>query len=133
MQFTTTFAAAAIMALTASAASIPQPIPQVTLRIFNDQTGVSADTTVPADGTVVTIPARFTGSALDSGNGNILGTSAQLVQFEDTTKCKLANLNIPSWIIELDGRAKNFADLDGDVTKPVPTWLNGFQFSCVRA
>ncbi|EUC48766.1 hypothetical protein COCMIDRAFT_86517 [Bipolaris oryzae ATCC 44560] len=121
------------MAMTASAASIPQPIPQVTLRIFDDLTGANADTTIPADGTPVTIPSRFAGSALDTGNGDILGTSAQLVKFEDTTKCKLANLNIPSWIIELDGRSKNFVQLDDDITKPVRTWLNGFQFSCTRS
>ncbi|EOA88915.1 hypothetical protein ACJQWK_05779 [Exserohilum turcicum] len=132
MQFTTTFAAA-ILALSTSVSALPNPTPQITLRIFNDRTGASADTTVPADGLPYSISARFANSAIDSGNGNILGTSAQLTVFQDTTKCKLVNVNVAGWVIELDGRAKNFVNLDDDITKPIPTWLNGFQFQCDKA
>ncbi|USP77247.1 uncharacterized protein yc1106_04521 [Curvularia clavata] len=133
MQFTTAIAATILaFSASASAAAVSIPIPQITLRIFNDQTGRNADTTVSADGIAVSIPSRFAGSAIDN-NGNIIGTSAQLVQFQDNTKCQLTNLNVPGWVIELDGRAKNFADLDGDKSKAIPTWLNGFQFSCQKA
>lgn len=132
MQFTATIATI-VLALTTSAAAIPSPIPQITLRISNDQTGANAETTIPADGTPYNLPSLFTGSAIDSGNGNIFGTSAQLTKFQDTTKCQLVNLNVAGWVIDLDGRAKSFVDLDGDVTKPIPIWLGGFTFQCDKA
>jgi hypothetical protein len=108
----------------------PTAIPQITIRIFNDQTGANAAASVPADGTSRNIADLFRGSAIDK-NGDIIGTSALLVKFSDSTKCSLKNANVRDWNIELDGRAKNFADLDRDTSKAIPVWLNGFTFSCV--
>jgi hypothetical protein len=132
MQFTTTLATV-VLALTTAATAIPSPIPQITLRIYNDQSGANAEATIPADGTPYHISSLFAGSAIDTGAGNIIGTSAQLTRFQDTTKCQLVNLNIPGWIFDIDGRAKNFVDLDGDVTKPIQIWLGGFTFHCEKA
>ncbi|KAF1830342.1 hypothetical protein BDW02DRAFT_104788 [Decorospora gaudefroyi] len=132
MQFTTTLAAA-VLAFTTGINAIPSPIPQVTLKIFNDKSGANAEATIPADGTPYHISDLFAGSAIDSGANGIFGTSALLTHFQDTTKCQLVNLNVPSWIIDLDGRAKNFVDLDGDNTQPIEKWLNGFTFHCEKA
>ncbi|CAE7001756.1 hypothetical protein CFE70_001203 [Pyrenophora teres f. teres 0-1] len=133
MQFTSTIIST-ILALAASSTAIPTsvPIPTITLKIYNDMTGASATASIPADGVPHFISDLFRGSAISSASGDILGTSAQLTGFQDLTKCQLVNLNIPGWTIDLDGRAKNFVDLDGDVTKPIPTWLNGFTFHCVK-
>ncbi|KAB2106288.1 hypothetical protein AG0111_0g4992 [Alternaria gaisen] len=132
MQLTTTLAAT-LLAFTTVVTAIPSPIPQITLRIYNDQSGANAEATIPADGTPYYISSLFAGKAVDKGAGNIVGTSAQLTKFQDTTKCQLVNLNIPGWIFDIDGRAKNFVDLDGDVTKPIETWLSGFTFHCEKA
>ncbi|KAH9868116.1 hypothetical protein J1614_007188 [Plenodomus biglobosus] len=131
MKFTVALAST-ILAFSTGIQALPSPIPQITIRIYNDQTGANADATVPADNTPRNIVDLFRGSAIDSA-GNIFGTSAQLTAFTDSTKCKLVNVNVPGWIIDLDGRAKNFVDLDGDVTKPVPVWLGGFTFQCSQA
>jgi hypothetical protein len=132
MQFTT-ISAAAILAFAAGISALPAPNAQVTLKIFNDQTGANAEATISASGTAYSLTDLFAGSAIDTGNGNLLGTSAQLTKFQDTTQCQLINLNIPDYVIDIDGRAKNFVDLDGDVTRPLPIWLNGFTFSCAAA
>jgi hypothetical protein len=129
MQFTTT--ALSVLALATSILALPAPSTQITLRIANDFSGASASATIPADGTAYAVSTLFAGSAIDSGNGNIIGTSAQLTAFKDETKCRFVNQNIPGWTIDIDGRAKNFVDLDGDVSKAVPTWLSGFTISCV--
>jgi hypothetical protein len=105
---------------------------QITIRIFNDQTGANAEATVSADGSSHNIPDLFHGTAIDS-KGDIIGTSAQLVKFPDNTKCSLVNLNVRDWVIELDGRAKNFVDLDEDHSKAIPVWLGGFTFQCRQA
>jgi hypothetical protein len=132
MQFTINIATM-VLALTTAVTAIPSPILQITLRIYNDQSGANAEASIPADGTPYHLSGLFAGSAVDSGAGNIFGSSAQLTKFQDTTKCQLVNLNIPGWTFDIDGRAKNFVDLDGDVTKPIPIWLNGFTFHCEKA
>jgi hypothetical protein len=113
---------------------IPSPtlVSQITIRIFNDQTGANAEASVPADGVPRNIPDLFRGKAIDS-NGDIFGTSAQLVQFSDSSKCSLTNLNVRDWAFELDGRARNFVDLDEDVSKAERVWLNGFTLQCRQA
>ncbi|KAF2856451.1 hypothetical protein T440DRAFT_462734 [Plenodomus tracheiphilus IPT5] len=131
MHFTIALAST-ILAFAAGISAIPNPIPQITIRISNDQTGANAAATVPADNVPRNVVDLFRGTAIDSA-GNIFGTSAQLTGFSDTTKCKLVNVNVHDWVIDLDGRAKNFVDLDGDVTKAVPVWLGGFTFQCSQA
>jgi hypothetical protein len=127
MQFTTILAST-ILAFATGISAVPTPAPEVTLRIFNDQTGINSDATVPADNVARDITTLFANKAI--GNAGFVGTSAQLTKFSDTTKCQLANKYYPGWVIQLDGRAKNFVDLDGDVTKPIPVAIGGFTFSC---
>jgi hypothetical protein len=103
--------------------------PEITIRIYNDETGANAAATVLADGSSHDISDLFHGSAIDN-NGNIVGTSAQLVKFLDSTKCAMVNMKVEDWVVELDGRAKNFVDLDRDMSKAIPVWLNGFSFAC---
>jgi len=133
MQFTRTLIST-ILTLATSTMAIPTsiPTPTITLKIFNDMTGASATASIPADGVPHFVSDLFRGSAISSSNGDIFGTSAQLTDFQDLTKCQLVNLNIVGLTIDLDGRAKNFVDLDGDVTKPIPMWLNGFTFHCEK-
>ncbi|RMZ66656.1 hypothetical protein GMOD_00002015 [Pyrenophora seminiperda CCB06] len=133
MQFTSAILAT-IMALASSTTAIPTsiPIPTITLKIYNDMTGASATASIPADGVPHYVSDLFRDSAISSASGDIFGTSAQLTGFQDNTKCQLVNLNIAGLIVDLDGRAKNFVDLDGDVTKPIPMWLNGFTFHCEK-
>jgi hypothetical protein len=102
------------------------------MRIFNDQTGANAEASIPADGIPHSVSDLFRGKAVDN-KGSILGTSAQLVKFSDSTKCSLVNLNVRDWVFELDGRARNFVDLDEDTSKAIPVWLNGFTFQCRQA
>lgn len=132
MQFTLAFAST-ILAFASGISALPTTTGQVTIRIFNDQTGANADATVYVGAAASNVVDLFRGTALDSGLGNVFGTSAQLTTFSDTTKCSLVNQNTAGWVIDLDGRAKNFVDLDGDVTRPVPIWLNGFTFQCTQA
>lgn len=110
----------------------PTPVSEITIRIFNDQSGANAEASIPADGVPRTIPNLFRGKAIDS-NGDIFGSSAQLVKFSDSTKCSLTNLNVKDWAFELDGRARNFVDLDEDLSKAELVWLNGFTFQCRQA
>ncbi|KAF1922868.1 uncharacterized protein M421DRAFT_426487 [Didymella exigua CBS 183.55] len=123
-------------ATTKPTTTIPAPTPtavaRVTIRIFNDQSGANAEATIFADGSSHSIPELFRGTAIDI-TGSIVGTSAQLVGFSDSTRCSLVNLNVRDWVVELDGRAKNFADLDHDHSKAAPVWLGGFTFQCRRA
>jgi hypothetical protein len=129
MQFTTILASS-ILAFSSSISGAPTSTPNVTIRVFNDVTGINSDATVPADNVPRSIGGLFQGTAI--GNAGFVATSAQLTQFADSTKCTLVNSNIPSWTIQLDGRSKNFVDLDGDVTKAVPTWIGGFTFQCTQ-
>ncbi|KAF1916547.1 hypothetical protein BDU57DRAFT_516721 [Ampelomyces quisqualis] len=129
MQFSTILAST-VLAFATGITAAPTP-GQVTLRIFNDQSGINSEATIAADGKPNYITTIFANTAI--GNAGFVGTSAQLVQFSDTTKCTLVNQNGWNWTIELDGRSKNFADLDGDVTKPIPTWIGGFTFQCSQA
>jgi hypothetical protein len=107
-------------------------VPQITIRIFNDQSGASAEATVFSDGASRNISDLFRGTAIDR-KGDIIGTSAQLVKFSDSTKCSLVNFTVEDWVIELDGRAKNFVDLDSDSSKTIPVSLSAFTFLCPRA
>jgi hypothetical protein len=130
MQFTTILAST-ILAFSAGISAAPTSAPNVTLRIFNDQTGINSDATVPADNVARDITELFKGTAI--GNAGFVGTSAQLTQFSDTTKCQLINKYVAGWAIQLDGRAHNFADLDGDATKAIPVSVGGFTLTCSPA
>jgi hypothetical protein len=112
--------------------SSPTLVSEITIRIFNDQTGANAEASIPADGVPYSIPDLFRGKEIDS-DGDIMGTSAQLVKFSDTTKCSLVNLNVRDWVFELDGRTKNFVDLGEDTSEASLVWLNGFTFRCRQA
>ncbi|KAH7092629.1 hypothetical protein FB567DRAFT_242252 [Paraphoma chrysanthemicola] len=133
MQFTTILAST-LIAFASGITALPAPAAQITLRIFNDQTGVNAAATVPADNVPRYVSDLFRDTPI--GKNGLVATSAQLVQFSDTSKCSLINRavgNGGSWEIKLDGRAKNFVDLDGDVTKAVPVYIGGFSFQCSQA
>ncbi|KAL5113238.1 hypothetical protein ACEQ8H_008892 [Pleosporales sp. CAS-2024a] len=130
MQFTTMLASA-VIAFASGIAAVPTPAPSVTLRVFNDVTGVNSNTTpFPADNVPRPLSQLLQGTPI-ADNG-LVASSAQLVQFADSTQCTLVNQNIAGWIFQLDGRAKNFVDLDGDVTKPVPIWIGGFTIQCTQ-
>jgi hypothetical protein len=102
------------------------PIHQITVSISNDLTGAHASASVPSDGLARNLTDLFGGSAIDN-HGAIVGTSAQLTQFTDTTRCFFQNYN---HIINLNGREASFVDLDGDRSKALPVYLNGFNLQC---
>ncbi|KAF2441925.1 hypothetical protein P171DRAFT_475322 [Karstenula rhodostoma CBS 690.94] len=106
--------------------AVPNPIHQITVSVTNDLTGAHASATVPSDGLARNLTSLFRGSAIDD-HGAIVGTSAQLTQFTDRTRCFFQNYN---HIIDLNGRGKTFVDLDGDKSKAVPVYLNGFNLQC---
>lgn len=133
MQFTTIIASA-IVAFASGITALPAPGAQITVRIFNDQTGVNADASVPVDNAIRYVSDLFRDTPI--GKNGLVATSAQLVQFSDTTKCSLVNYAVGhggTWEIQLDGRAKNFVDLDNDPTRPVPVYIGGFSFQCSQA
>ncbi|KAF1970480.1 hypothetical protein BU23DRAFT_556699 [Bimuria novae-zelandiae CBS 107.79] len=115
-----------ILASLATAAPTNSSLHQITVSISNDLTGDHASATVPSDGIARDLTTLFAGSAIDQ-HGGIIGTSAQLTQFTDGTRCFFQNGNT---IIDLNGREKSFMDLDGDRTKALPVWLNGFNLQC---
>lgn len=101
-------------------------VPSITISISNDQTGRNAAVTVPGDGIARNIPDLFRGTAVDQ-DGAITGTSAQLIQFADNTRCFFQNVNV---IINLNGRA-TYVDLDNQSDAVIPVNLNGFNLQCV--
>jgi hypothetical protein len=128
MQFTTIIASS-IIAFASGISALPAPGPNVTIRIFNDISGANAAATVPTDNVPRSITSLLAGTPI--ANGGFVATSAQLTQFTDTTKCQLVNTAVPGWTItQLDGRAQNFVDLDGDKSKAIPTYIGGFTFQC---
>jgi hypothetical protein len=129
MQFTT-IVASAILAFASGISALPHGA-EVAVRIFNDQTGVTSDISVPVDN----VP-RYLLDLLRTtpiGQAGNVATSAQLLGASDTTKCTFSTTSKYDWIVEIDGLAKNFVDLDGDVTKAVPIWIGGFTFQCSSA
>ncbi|KAF2799733.1 hypothetical protein K505DRAFT_332313 [Melanomma pulvis-pyrius CBS 109.77] len=129
MKFTPALTTALLIALTTAAPALPprETIPTITIAVTNDLTGLSATATVPGDGIARNIPDLFHGTPIDN-NGAFIATSAQLVHFEDKTRCFFQNVN---WIINLNGRDATFVDLDGDRAVASPVYLNGFNLQCV--
>lgn len=127
MQFTTILASS-ILAFASGISAAPTTVPNVTLRVYNDITGVNSDATVPSDNVPRSIAVLFGGTAI--GNAGFSATSAQLTQFADSTQCVLVNSDKSGRAIQLDGRSKNYADIDGDLTKAVPTYIGGYTFQC---
>lgn len=129
MKFTPALTTALLIAFTTAAPTLAprETVPTITIAVTNDLTGLSATATVPGDGIARNIPDLFRGSAIDN-NGAIIATSAQLVKFEDKTRCFFQNVN---WIINLNGRDATFVDLDGDREVASPVYLNGFNLQCV--
>lgn len=122
------FSITAILATltTAAPAPIPNPFYEITVSIANDLTGAHASATVLSDGLARNLTTLFGGSAIDN-HGAIVGTSAQLTQSNDMTRCFFQNYN---HIIDMNGREKSFVDLDGDRSKAIPVYLNGFNLQC---
>jgi len=131
MQFTSILASSILAFASgisaAPAAQATTDIPNITLRIFEDISGTRSDATVPGDNVPRPILELFKGSAI--ANIGFNATSAQLVQFVDSSQCLLVRDNVT---IQLDGRAKNFADIDGDRAIAVPTYIGGFTFQCTQ-
>ncbi|KAL5400509.1 hypothetical protein PMIN06_012191 [Paraphaeosphaeria minitans] len=118
----------AILAIVTNAAPAPTPEPfhEITVQIANDLTGSHASTTVLSDGLARNLTDLFGGSAIDN-HGAIFGTSAMLTQFTDGTRCFFQNYN---HIIDMNGREKSYVVLDGDRSKAIPVYLNGFNLQC---
>lgn len=125
MQFTLALYTALAASVAAAAPTSPS-FHQITVSISNDITGAHASATVPSDGMARNLTTLFSGSAIDQ-HGAIIGTSAQLTQFTDGTRCFFQNVNT---IINLNGRELSFVDLDGNRSKALPVYLNGFNLQC---
>ncbi|KAF1833883.1 hypothetical protein BDW02DRAFT_551693 [Decorospora gaudefroyi] len=105
----------------------PSSSPTITLRLTNDQTGASSHVSIPLNAT----PLPLT-SLLPTTGTSLFATSAQLISFTDATVCRLVNERVPGWIVELDGRARNFVDLDGVKGEAVPVEVGGFVVQCLE-
>lgn len=104
----------------------PTP-PTISLRITNDQTGAGANALIPTDNLARPVSTLYANTPISAG-GSVVGTSAQLVQFTDGTQCQF---NVQGGgVIQLDGRARNFAELDGDSTVAMPVVLDGWTVQC---
>lgn len=128
MQFTTMLASA-VLAFASGITALPTA-GQVTLRIFNDQTGINSDISVPADNVPRYLQDLLKGTAIGATN---VATSAQLINAHDSTQCLFQTTRKYDWTVPIDGQAHNFVDLDGDVTKAVPIWIGDFTFQCSSA
>lgn len=107
-----------------SASPIKFTPPSVTVSVINGITGYSAQATVPADGTVFTVPDLFQNSDIDE-RGQILATSAQLIQFVEGVFC---SFNRDTTVVPLNPTT-TFTILNAeDVTSPA--LLNDVTFQC---
>lgn len=107
-----------------SASPIKSTPPRVTVSVTNDITGHSAQATVPADGTVFNVASLFQNSNIDE-RGQILATSAQLIQFVGGVFC---SFNRDATIVPLNPTT-TFTILNAeDVTSPAV--LNHVTFQC---
>lgn len=129
MQFTTALCAA-ILASAISAAptlSSREAFPSITISITNDLTGANAAVTVLSDGLARNLTDLFPGTAIDQ-HGAIVGTSAQLIKFNQKTHCFFQNYN---HIINLN-KDQTFVDLDGNKERAIPVYMNGFNLQCAE-
>jgi hypothetical protein len=118
--------AIAVALVGSSVSAAPAGVPQVNVTITNEIDNQAAAALIPADGHFRRVPDLFADSALDQ-NGRFFGTSAQLTQFVDDTRCLirsrtgdlLLNSSAP---LDLDGNP-NVALLE-------PLLLNGFKIRC---
>lgn len=108
----------------ASASPVTFKIPYITVSVINDITGHSAQATVPADGTVFSIPELFQNSIIDV-NGQILASSAQLIQFSKEASC---SFNKGATVVPLNSQ-NTFATLNAEDVA-VPAELNYVTFQC---
>ncbi|KAB8233275.1 hypothetical protein ETB97_007487 [Aspergillus alliaceus] len=67
----------------------------VTIQLSNDWSGAHAEAKISADGKKHSIKSLFDGSALQSEDGNILATSAQLTKFDKNTVCRIVEPTTP--------------------------------------
>lgn len=111
--------------LTASVVAA-SPIHQITVSIYNDLTGAHGSAAGPSDGLARNLTMLFSDSPINN-HGAIIGISAHLIRFTDGTRCFFQKGNT---IINLNGRAQSFVDLDGDKSKTIPVYLNGFNLQC---
>lgn len=99
------------------------PSTHITFSLTNDVTGHSAQATIPADGTFFGILSLFTKTNINE-YGQIIASSAQLIQFEDDVSC---SFNAGEYIIPISGR-KTFTHLGTNTAKLVA--LNDFTVQC---
>jgi hypothetical protein len=105
----------------------PTSTPRITVTIANELDNQKASALIPGDDRFRRVPDLFANTDLDQ-NGQFFGTSAQLSQFMDGTRCiirsnigdLLLNSSVP--LIDLDGNP--------NVALLKPLVLNGVQIRC---
>lgn len=122
---------AAVLALFAAAASaapaiIARDYPIVTIQFSNDQSGANADVQIVANGQQNAVSTLFAGTSIDI-NGQIIATSAQLVQFVSGTSCVVGNGLTGIADLSAD---HTYGDLDGNPNTSVPTNVSGDVIVC---
>lgn len=73
-----------------------KPIPQITVSLINDQTGMNAQATIPANGAIFAISDLFANTRVDDV-GCVFASSAQLIRFVDNVFCvfQVNHITIP--------------------------------------
>jgi hypothetical protein len=119
--------AVAIAFYSSSLSATPTSTPRITITITNELDNQTASAFIPGDGRLRRVPDLFANTDLDQ-NGQFFGTSSQLTQFVDNTRCLIrsiagdVHLNTSVPLVDLDGNP-NVASLK-------PLVLNGFQIRC---
>ncbi|KAE8375428.1 hypothetical protein BDV26DRAFT_295077 [Aspergillus bertholletiae] len=87
----------------------PPNVPTARVQLANDQSGANADVDIPTDGRLHSVQALWGGTSV-STNGVVSATSAQLVGFQQTTRCTIveqpnvnAQLNAQATWTQLEG------------------------------
>ena len=124
----TTFAAVlALYAASILGAPTAPTFPSISIQFANDMTGANVDVAVVADGNPNAVATLFAGTSIDNG-GEIIATSAQLVNFVQGTSCVIVNFQ--GTIIANLNTDKTYADLDGNPNAAVPQVVSGDVIVC---
>jgi hypothetical protein len=99
---------------------------QVTVSLINDQSGANAAKPIPANGNELSIKDLFGNTPVGTA-GSVFASSAQLIQFTQTTHCTIKN---NGQVIGNINFQQTFADIDGNNAAAVPINLDYATIAC---
>jgi hypothetical protein len=124
------------LAFTLAAATLTSAIPtpqtssnfaDLTFSLTNDILGTNAAATIPGNGLDIPLEDLFFGTSV-APNNQIVATSIQFINIPPNV--------FSACVFAIDGRVvvinneKTFGDIDGDLSRAIPTNLNGVTINC---